>query len=93
MGMVVESQPLDGAARAGIEDPAGTLLAGDSNSYYRMAGYTEKYIPNVSGVASRHFGVANILWADGHVNWVETAKLRYARGSKVPGMWTPKAGD
>jgi prepilin-type N-terminal cleavage/methylation domain-containing protein/prepilin-type processing-associated H-X9-DG protein len=89
-----EVTPFDGAGLASVADPAGTLLAGDSLAYYRMAGYHDtSYFGNSSGVADRHFDGADLLWADGHVKWLKTFKLRYAPGSPVPGVWTLQAGD
>lgn len=91
---VTEITPFRGAHMATVADAAGTVLVGDANLYYRMAGYhDEVYINNSAGIARRHFNGANILWADGHVKWDNADKLRYAPGSPVPGFWTLAAGD
>ena len=89
-----EITPFHGINLASVEDPAGTVLAGDSIGYYRMTGYhNDVYTGNSSGVAPRHLDGTNILWADGHIKWLRPEKLRYAPGSPVPGIWTLAAGD
>lgn len=88
-----EVTPFDGLNAAAVPDPAGTLLAGDANGYYRMSGYTDDYVVNSSGVSARHFEGSNILWADGHVKWMRQDRLRYTQGATVPGYWTLQAGD
>lgn len=86
---VNEITPFHGVNAAAVVDAAGTLLAGDCQGYYRMAGYHDTtYTGNSSGVARRHFDGANILWADGHVKWRKPEGLTYAPGDPVPGAWT-----
>jgi prepilin-type N-terminal cleavage/methylation domain-containing protein/prepilin-type processing-associated H-X9-DG protein len=91
---VEEITPFRGVNLASVGDAAGTVLVGDANGYYRVAGYhDEVYLNNSAGLARRHFDGANILWADGHVKWNKGDALRYVAGSTVPGAWTLDSGD
>jgi prepilin-type processing-associated H-X9-DG protein len=89
-----EITPFDGINVAAVEDPAGTILAGDAIGYYRFTGYhNDLYQGNSSGISDRHLDGTNILWADGHMKWQRPEKLRYSPGGPVPGVWTLAAGD
>lgn len=87
-----EVTPFSVASLASVEDPSGTIFAGDSTRY-RMGAE----IPNSGGNSDQpnplHLDGTNYLWADGHVKWLVKGKTEYPAAGPVAGVWTLKAGD
>jgi len=87
-----ESVVFDGIALASVEDPSGTIFAGDSTRY-RMGAE----LPNSGGNSDQpnplHLDGTNYLWADGHVKWLVKGKTSYPAAGPVNGVWTLQAGD
>jgi prepilin-type N-terminal cleavage/methylation domain-containing protein/prepilin-type processing-associated H-X9-DG protein len=87
-----EATPFSTAALASVEDPSGTIFAGDSTRY-RMGAES----PNSGGNSDQpnplHLDGTNYLWADGHVKWLVKGKTEYPAAGPVNGFWTLKAGD
>jgi prepilin-type N-terminal cleavage/methylation domain-containing protein/prepilin-type processing-associated H-X9-DG protein len=87
-----EVTPFDQAALSSVEDPSGTIFAGDS-TYYRLSSEKPDTGTNSSPVPNRHLDGNNFLWADGHVKWLTKGKTDYPAAGPVNGFWTLKAGD
>ncbi len=78
------------------EQIAFIMGVGRSNdARYHLMSIPRKWRDDKNSLLYRHRdeGSANFAFADGHVKWLKTNKLRYAAGSTVPGVWTLQEGD
>jgi prepilin-type N-terminal cleavage/methylation domain-containing protein/prepilin-type processing-associated H-X9-DG protein len=87
-----EYSVFDRLALASVEDPSGTIFAGDSTRY-RMSAEQPDTASNGDQPNPLHLDGTNYLWADGHVKWLVKGKTEYPAAGPVAGVWTLKAGD